>query len=68
MLRRHDHIVERFEASSKIANKSLGLFVANVEKAWCVGSIFGNQFHILLMHPRNTYVLHRRTLTLKLFK
>jgi hypothetical protein len=49
MSRRRDHIIERFEAWWKIANKSLGLFVENVEKDRCVGSIFGNQFHIVLM-------------------
>jgi hypothetical protein len=49
MSRRRDHIIERFEAWWKIANKSLGLFVENVEKDRCVGSIFGNQFHFLLM-------------------
>jgi hypothetical protein len=31
---------------------SLGLFVENVEKDQCVGSIFRNQFRFLLMnHP-----------------
>lgn len=50
MSRRRDHIIERFEAWWKIANKSLGLFVENVEKDRCVGSIFGNQFHFLLMY------------------
>ena len=49
MSRRRDHIIERFEAWWKIANKLLGLFVENVEKDRCVGSIFGNQFHFLLM-------------------
>jgi hypothetical protein len=52
MSRRRDHIIERFEAWWKIANKSLGLFVENVEKDRCVGSIFGNQFHFLLMQVR----------------
>jgi len=32
MLWRQDHIIERFEACWKIANKSLGLYVENVEK------------------------------------
>jgi hypothetical protein len=50
MSRRHDHIIERFEAWWKIANKSLRLFVENVEKDRCVGSNFGNQFHFLLMY------------------
>jgi hypothetical protein len=52
MSRRRDHIIERFEAWWKIANKSLGLFVENVEKDRCVGSISGNQFHFLLMKLR----------------
>ena len=54
MSRRRDHIIERFEAWWKIANKSLGLFVENVEKDRCVGSIFGNQFHFLLMKAAKT--------------
>jgi len=29
---------------------SLGLLVGNVEKDRCVGSIFGNQFHFLLVY------------------
>jgi hypothetical protein len=33
-----------------IANESPRLFVENVEKDRCVGSIFGNQFHFLLMN------------------
>jgi len=49
MSRRCNHIFERFEPWWKNANKSLGLFVENVEKDRCVGSIFGNQFHFLLM-------------------
>ena len=49
MWRRRDHIIERFEAWWKIANKSLGLFVENVENDRCVGSIFGNQLEFLLM-------------------
>jgi hypothetical protein len=56
MSRRRDHIIERFEAWWKIANKSLGLFVENVEKDRCVGSIFGNQFHFLLMYHKNTII------------
>ena len=52
MSRRRDHIIERFEAWWKIANKSLGLFGENVEKDRCVGSIFGKQFHFLLMEAR----------------
>jgi hypothetical protein len=55
MSRRRDHIIERFEAWWKIANKSLGLFVENVEKDRCVGSIFGNQFHFLLMLLEGVY-------------
>jgi len=48
-------MIERFEAWWKIANKSLELFVENVEKDRCVGSIFGNQFHLLLMQPDNSF-------------
>jgi len=44
-----NHIIERFKAGWKIANKSLVLLVENVEKDQCVGYIFGNQFRILLM-------------------
>jgi hypothetical protein len=32
-----------------MVNKSLGLFEENVEKDRSVGSIFGNEFHLLLM-------------------
>jgi hypothetical protein len=49
MLRRCNLMIERFEAWWKIAYKSLRLCVKNVEKDGCVGSIFGNQFHLLLM-------------------
>jgi len=42
-------IFESFKAWWKIANKLPGLFVENVENNWCVGSIFGSQFHFLLM-------------------
>jgi len=45
----HDHIIERFEAWQKIANKYFGSFEENVEKDRCVGSIVGNQFRFLLM-------------------
>jgi len=41
---------EHFEAWWKIANKSLGLFGENVEKDRHMGSIFRNQFHLLLMY------------------
>jgi len=49
MSRQRDHIIECFQTWWKIANKSLRLFVENLEKDRCVGSIFGNQFHFLLM-------------------
>jgi len=47
-----DHIIEWFEAWGKVANVKLWLFVENVEKNRWVGSIFGNQFHFLLMCHR----------------
>jgi len=43
------HIIEHFQACYKIAYKSLQLFVQNLEKDQCVGFIFGNQFHVLLL-------------------
>jgi hypothetical protein len=49
MSRRCDHIIQRFDAWWKIAYKSLGLLVENVEKDRCLRSIFGNHFHFLLM-------------------
>jgi len=49
MLQRRDHMIERFEAWWMISIKLLGLFVENVEKDRCEGSIFGNQFHFMLM-------------------
>jgi hypothetical protein len=49
MSRQRDHIIECFKAVWKIANQSLRLFVENLEKDRSVGSIFGNQFHFLLM-------------------
>jgi len=45
----HDHIIQHFKAWWKIANKLLRLFVENVEKNRGAESIFGNQFHFLLM-------------------
>ena len=45
----HDHIIESFDPWRKIANKSLGLFVKNVETDQCMGSIFRNHFHFLLI-------------------
>jgi len=45
-----DHIIGCFEPWWKIANRLLRLFAENVEKDRCVGSIFGNKFHILLMY------------------
>jgi len=44
-----DHIIDCFEAWWKIANQLLVEFVENVGKDRCVGSIFRNQFHSLLM-------------------
>jgi hypothetical protein len=61
MLRGCDHIIERFEAWWKIAKKLLGLFVENVEKDQCVGSIFGNQFHFLLMQACTTPISKIKT-------
>jgi len=52
------HIIQRFEAWWKIANMLLGLFVENVEKDRCVGSIFGNQFHFLLMSIQGSTCNH----------
>jgi len=49
MTPRRDHIIKRYEEWRKIENKSLGLFVENVEKDRCVGSIVGKQFRFLLM-------------------
>jgi len=49
MSQRRDDIIECFEAWWKIANKPLRLFMENMEKDWCMGSIFGNPFHLLLM-------------------
>ena len=65
MSRRRDHIIERFEAWWKIANKSLRLFVENVEKDRCVGSIFGNQFHFLLMHRAAECAARKKAQTFK---
>jgi len=44
-----DHIIECFKAWWKIAHKPRRLFVENVEKDRCMGSIFGSQFRFLLM-------------------
>jgi len=59
MSRQRDHIIEPFEAWWKIANTSHRLFVENVEKDQCVGSIFGNQFHFLLMWCGRNRTSHR---------
>ena len=44
-----DHIIERFKAWWKIANRLLRMCVENVEKGRFLECIFRNQFHILLM-------------------
>jgi hypothetical protein len=49
MSQQRDHIIEHFKAWWENANKLLRLFVENVVKDLCVGSIFGYEFHFLLM-------------------
>jgi len=46
---RCDHSIECLEAWCKIAKKTLGLFVQNVEKDRSMGCIFGNKFRCMLM-------------------
>jgi len=49
MVQRCDCISEPVEAFWTITTDSLWLYVANATKDRCVGSIFGNQLHFLLM-------------------
>jgi len=45
-----DHIIELLEAWWNIVDGSLSLFMHNVVKDPCLGSVFGNQFRFMLMY------------------
>jgi len=49
MLWHHNHIIEQSDARWKIEHMSLPLSVENWGKNQCVGSIFRNQLHFLLI-------------------
>jgi len=47
--RQRNDIIQRFEQWWTIGNKSLRIFVENLDKPRCMGSILQNHFHSLLM-------------------